>query len=102
MDLDGLFSSGRAGGFALLVNIEGLSEGSASGEAEAGNIAVVPSGTLGTGGSGSGGITEPGALAKALVAVVEVFSILVDIEAFKVSVILSNFLSTASPSLSSN
>ena len=50
----------------------------------------------------SGGITEPGAVAKALVAVVEVFSILVDIEAFKVSVILSNFLLIASPNLSSN
>ena len=101
MDLDGLFSSGRAGGFALLVNIEGLSEGSASREVEAGNVAVVPSGALGAGGSGSV-IPQPGALAKVLVAVVEVFSILVDIEAFKVSVILSNFLLMASPSLSSN
>ena len=64
----------------MLVNIEGLSEGSASREAEAGakagvgNLVVVPSGSLGAGGSGSGGIAEPGAFAKASVAVVEVFS----------------------------
>ena len=102
MDLDGLFSSGRAGGLALLVNIEGRSEGSASRDTEAGTVAVVPSRALGTEGSGSEGITEPGALAEILVAGVEVFSILVDIEALKVSVILSNFLLIASPSLSSN
>jgi len=103
VDLDGLCSSsGRAGGLALLINIDGRSEGTASRGTEAGVVAVVPSRALGTGGSGSGGSTALGALAEAVVAGVEAFSILVDIEAFKVSVILSNLLLRASPSLSSN
>lgn len=102
VDLDGLVSSGRAGGFALLVNIEGLSECSASRVAEAGKVTVVPSEALGIGGTGSEEIPGPGAFAEAFAAILEEFSMLVDIEALKVSVILSNFLFMASPSLSSN
>ena len=103
VDLDGLVSSsGRAGGLALLVAMEGRSEGVVSRDTEAGTVAVVPSRALGTGGSGSGGITEPGVWAEVLVASVEVFSKLEDIEAFKVSVILSHFLLIAAPSLFSN
>ena len=61
VDLDGLVSSsGRVGGLALLVAMEGRSEGVVSRGTEAGTVAVVPSRALGAGGSGSGGITEPG------------------------------------------
>jgi len=103
VDLDGLFSSsGRAGSLALLINIDGRSEGLVSRDTEAGIVAAVPSRGPGTRGAGSVEITVLGFLAGAVVANVEAFSILEVIEAFKVSVILSNLLLIASPSLSSN
>lgn len=86
----------------MLLNIDGRSVDLASRGTEAGIVAEVPSRALGAAGSGSVEITVLEVWAGAVVANVGAFSKLVVIEAFKVSVILSNLLLIASPSLSSN